>query len=219
VKLLGLINWIRDGIVADEGVLPNQFVRECINDALCQIQQIRPELFAVSRSIKLKPGDEQVLDDCDLLLSVDAVTDAQGNKLGSVLMQELRLNRIASLFPARCMPEPLPGHLPQPANYTAIPDPVILNRFTVSPAVPKGADVHFRIRVSSIPQFFDDYEADASVPCAQYSLILMYAKSLALKRMSPDSPAAIKEANGLMTMFVQSAKNAQTTAFNIRRAA
>jgi hypothetical protein len=189
------------GFGTDDDEAVDQLLIDDINSGICAVQQLRPELFAKSKIVKLQAGDEQSIDDCgcDLLMRVEAVTTEDGRKLADVRVSSTRLRGIASRL-ALC------GSRTQSKgfnDYTATLDPVILNRFTVNP--PVQGDVWMRVLCSGVDKFLSDKDADADMPCAIYELVLSWAKMQASRR-EVDSASAQAASAAAMTMFTSMVK-------------
>lgn len=159
----------------DEDRFENAILTDYINEALDELFQLVPSLFAKTMVVKLSEGEIQQPCCCDKLLSVDALTDAHGNTVS-----ELRATSTAAAtaFGKKNCGTGLATD--KPTSYNMLPNSE--NKFTVSPPLKPGADAWARVTCAIRPcEITTDLEADVPWYVSQkYSSIIDYVVYRAL---------------------------------------
>lgn len=141
---------------------PDALLTEFVRDGLCMIFKLAPEDFTVKRVKKADVGSVQCLDDCcDVLVSVDAQSDACGNILKGVKQGEIK---VGNAFNKRSVPKSL-------LHYTVQIRDAIKDSFDVYPPVEKGEAVYFLITCAEQPVIAED----GTIPdCPHHQALLHY---------------------------------------------
>jgi len=62
----------------------DQILLSYLNEGLCELYQARPELFARTCAVELKPGTEQCVESCCQIMCITGVFDANGKRVASI---------------------------------------------------------------------------------------------------------------------------------------
>lgn len=169
-----------------------------LNTALCETWIQRPDLFATTQAIKLKPGDLQSDASCCRILSVDAIVDGTGKILASVTTTH---DDDPSPFrKASC----LRGNAALAQSYLAALSEQPPNEFTVTPYLPAGVNAWARVRQSCPPKPFtlEDLNADIDERLWCEIRLPIHEFFLALARRSaPRSASDLAMAKGDLQLF------------------
>ena len=140
---------------------------DMLNEAYCEVFNMRPDLFQKTVVAQLEEGEVQQPCCCDKLKSVDAVTDRNGVKIADIRANDVPASR--ALGRARCQPSS-----PYPSGF-AIEDDAAA-RFTVSPAVKPGQVVFVRLTcaVKPEPYPFDKAAKMDYFGCEYYGALVDY---------------------------------------------
>jgi hypothetical protein len=184
-----------------------------INEAMCFVQSVRPELFSVSKTIDLNPGHEQLLGECgcSTVLDVVSVLDEKGERVGATRKTDERLAQIANLF-TNCKSG-------QISSFSYTIDSVVKNRFSLSPGVPNGRKLKAIIRCVEAPKQFVECDDDTSLACATYLPVLLYVQSKAISAQSPDSATAKAQSNDALNQAIALLRGSQSANTAVRKAA
>lgn len=143
---------------------PDAILMEYINDGLCFIYSLRPELFTQSQVYKAKCGSLQCVGDCcDRLVSVDAITDCCGNTIDHVKQGSTSMAR-------QFDKGSIPGGAARVHSFTKNNS----KEFVVEPPVGANEELYFRITCTSPPKSVD---ATGELPgCFNHEALLRYVK-------------------------------------------
>ena len=155
---------------------------EWLNEGLCQLSALRPDLFTATRKITLKPGANQTLPD-----GIDAVYDINGNVLispdGTETVEEgvttgnQKLSRRFKKKPC-LVADDTGGNCGDLGDgykvKSFIRNPYTSREFRVEPPVPEGVEVEVMATVLLAPGHFDegDYENKTPLSCSNDAALL-----------------------------------------------
>lgn len=132
------------------------------NEALCVMFTLNPRKFKCTKVAKLKPGINQVFDDCKKVLSVVGVCDEDGNILYEI-EQETADKKLkwGGYRPRHCPPTFQHSRDFKLTSYriATMQDGSLF----VKPAVPYGVDVHLKFMCETPPEAFDLTELENDV--------------------------------------------------------
>ena len=159
----------------DKDRFEDAILTDYINEALEELFQLVPSLFAKTMVVKLTEGEIQQPCCCDKLLSVDALTDAHGNTTS-----ELRETNTAATVAFGKKNCGAGSATDRPTSYNMLPNSE--NKFSVSPPLKPGADAWARVTCAIRPcEILPDLEADVPWCVSQkYSSIIDYVVYRAL---------------------------------------
>lgn len=174
-------------------------VRDWINQALCKAQEVRPELFTETVTQSATDSDIQSASCGQQILSVEAINGRP------VLPRDPKLRRLAAMLKS-CS-----------TDHQVYVDPVVLTDFNVTPPLTSADEV--TLRVSKIPNYGDDLEADACIACSQMNIIRAWLRIVIAKTTDQDSAAGQQMIQQLQATFYGQIKAAQQTIYSMRKAA
>lgn len=157
MRLRDLITRIRVDINdRDSDRFEDAILVDYINEALDELYQLSSNIFQKTVIVKLSDGDFQQPCCCDKLYSVDAITDAHGNKVSEIR----RLDGKASIAfnKNNCVNKDSDA---KPTSYTLIQDSS--NSFTVEPPVRPGHEVYARLTCAIRPCEIS-FDMDSELP-------------------------------------------------------
>lgn len=159
----------------DKDRFEDEILTDYVNEALEELFQLVPSLFAKTMVVKLTEGEIQQPCCCDKLLSVDALTDAHGNTIS-----ELRATNTAAATAFGKKNCGTGSGTDKPASYNMLPNSE--NKFSVSPPLKPGADAWARVTCAIRPcEILPDLEADVPWYVSQkYASIVDYVVYRAL---------------------------------------
>lgn len=159
----------------DKDRFEDAILTDYVNEALEELFQLTPLLFAKTMVVKLTEGEIQQPCGCDKLLSVDALTDAHGNTVS-----ELRATNTAATVAFGKKNCATGSATDRPTSYNMLPNSE--NKFSVSPPLKPGADAWARVTCAIRPcEILPDLEADVPWYVSQkYSSIIDYVVYRAL---------------------------------------
>lgn len=159
----------------DKDRFEDAILTDYVNEALEELFQLTPLLFAKTMVVKLTEGEIQQPCCCDKLLSVDALTDAHGNTIS-----ELRATNTAATVAFGKKNCVTGSATDRPTSYNMLPNSE--NKFSVSPPLKPGADAWARVTCAIRPcEILHDLEADVPWYVSQkYSSIIDYVVYRAL---------------------------------------
>jgi hypothetical protein len=139
---------------------------------MCEHSQLRPELYSVTKVIKLKSGSVQTADCCSTVISVDMLTSEDGQQeYGNIR----KVNDSAStLFNSRCSGRTV-GSKTVPTSATM--DPKVPGQFKVMPPVGQGQDLWARITCVETPQGIADAKSDVAINCKNMEDLITFVMS------------------------------------------
>lgn len=132
------------------------------NEALCVMFSLNPSKFKCAKVAKLKPGINQVFDDCKKVLSVVGVCDNDGNVLYEI-EQETADKKLkwGGYRPRHCPPTFQHSRDFKLTSYRIATSQD--GSLFVKPAVPYGVDVHLKFMCETPPEPFNLNELDSDV--------------------------------------------------------
>lgn len=140
---------------------------DLLNEAYCEIFEVRPDLFQKSVVAELSDGEVQQPCCCDKLYKVEAITDVNGIKISDIRKVDEAAS--ASMGRVRCKPvSNYPSEYSTEANSN--------NRFTVKPSVQPSQKVYVRMLCAVKPKTID-FDVDQSLDqlgCDFYSAMIDY---------------------------------------------
>ncbi|QEY24786.1 phage adaptor protein [Neisseria animalis] len=167
MKLADLIARIRlDVNDIDRERWEDVHIVDMVNEAYCEVFNLRPDLFEKRVIAKLDEGEMQQVCCCSQIKSVEALTDANGVKIAD--WREVDDSATKAFGRSRC------GVLPDlPTGYKLEHES---NRFTVSPPVRPGQTVFVSLVCSVRPEKlgFDVNQALDHFGCAYYGALVDY---------------------------------------------
>lgn len=176
MKLGDLIARIRIDINdRDEDRFESEILVDYVNEALDELYQLSPSIFQKTVVAKLSEGDFQQPCCCDKLYSVDAITDAHGNKISEIRQSDG--SATIAFNKKNCVSKSLDA---KPSSYTLVPNSE--NQFTVEPQVRPGQEVYARLTCAIRPCELP-FDLEAELPwyvSAKYSSIIDYVVYRAL---------------------------------------
>lgn len=131
------------------------------NEAMCVMFALSPSKFKASKVVKLKPGINQVFDDCKRVLSVIGVSDENGNVLYEIEPETTdRKLKWGGFRPRNCT---IFKHTKdfKLTSYRIMSDKD--GSVFVKPEVPYGVDVWLKFMCEQAPQPFDMMDLQADV--------------------------------------------------------
>lgn len=131
------------------------------NEALCVIYALSPSKFKCAKVAKLKPGINQVFDDCERVLSVIGVSDKDGNVLYEIEQdKEDRKLKWGGFRPRSC---PTFSHTKdfKLTNYRIVTEKD--GSVFVKPEIPYGVDIWLKFMCEQPPVSFEEHDLDADV--------------------------------------------------------
>lgn len=163
MKVKSLIAEVRYQLSDIEGLgYSDDLLIEFINDGLCFIYDLKPELFAESRVLKAQCGDVQIIDECcDRLLSVDAISSPTGIFVDIIRQTSVKMARDFDKTPAGI------------GARTWSMRENVYNEFYVWPPVEKCECVYFRVTCTVPPD--PVVELTDQVPdCKHHEALVQY---------------------------------------------
>lgn len=159
----------------DKDRFEDEILTDYVNEALEEIFQLSPSTFQKTIVAKLTEGDLQQPCCCDRLYSVDAITDAHGNKISEIRQSD---GQATIAFGKKNCVSSKPDS--KPTSYTL--EPGSDNKFTVEPPVKPGQDIYARLTCAIRPcEIGFDLEAELPWHASQkYSSIIDYVVYRAL---------------------------------------
>lgn len=159
----------------DKDRFEDAILTDYINEALEELFQLVPSLFAKTMVVKLTEGEIQQPCCCDKLLSVDALTDSHGNTISE--LRETNTSAAVAFGKKNCGTG---SATDRPTSYNILPNSE--NKFSVSPPLKPGADAWARVTCAIRPcEILSDLEADVPWYVSQkYSSIIDYVVYRAL---------------------------------------
>lgn len=175
MKLSDLLARIRIDISdRDKDRFEDEILTDYVNEALGEIFSLSPNAFQKTIIAKLSEGDIQQPCCCDKLYSVDAITDAHGNKVSEIRKSD---GRATIAFGKRnCISK---QNSSGPTSYTLEAGS---NKFTVEPPVKPGQDIYARLTCAIKPCEIP-FDLEAELPwyaSDKYSSIIDYVVYRAL---------------------------------------
>lgn len=177
MKLADLIVRLRLDIGdVDKDRFPDDaYIIDMINEASCEIFDVRPDLFQRRVVVRLEEGDYQKACCVSMIREVEAITDANG-----IVKKKLRaVDSSAQDAFGKTNCGLVGDGLPSEVSI----DNESSNTFTVSPQVLPGQEVYVRLigAVRPATMMLDDLSQDISSPvCDRYSALLHFVKYLML---------------------------------------
>lgn len=176
MKLIDLISRIRIDINdRDKDRFEDEILTDYVNEALAELFQLAPSIFQKTIVAKLDDGDLQQPCCCDKLYSVDAITDAHGNKISEIRQTDGEAT--IAFGKKNCVSKSLDA---KPSSYSLEPNSD--NKFTVEPPVRPGQEVYARMTCAIKPCEIP-FDLEAELPwyvSDKYSSILDYVVYRAL---------------------------------------
>lgn len=132
------------------------------NEALCVIYALSPSKFKCAKVAKLKPGVNQVFDDCKRVLSVIGVSDKDGNVLYEIEQDKAdKTLKWGGYRPRRC------STFQHTADFKLTHYRIATDKdgsVFVKPEVPYGKEIYLKFMCETPPAMFDpnDLDADAN---------------------------------------------------------
>lgn len=139
----------------DKDRFEDEIINDYVNEALEELFQLSPGTFQKTVVAKLVDGDVQQPCCCDRLYSVDAITDAHGNKISEIRQSD---GKATIAFGKRNCSD---SSNSVPTSY--ILEPNSSNKFIVEPPVKPGQDVYVRITCAIRPCEIS-FDLDAELP-------------------------------------------------------
>lgn len=145
---------------------------ELINAAMCEHAQLRPELYSITKVVKLKSGSVQTADCCSTVISVDMLTSEDGQQeYGNIR----KVNDSAStLFNGRCGGRSVGG---KTVPTSATMDPKVPGQFKLMPPVGKDQDLWARITCVETPKSIESPSSDVAVTCKNLEDLITFVMS------------------------------------------
>lgn len=182
-----------------------------LNEGLCQIAALRPDLFVTTADIPLKPGSQQELPEgYEQILSIEGTVTAgpdgtpivsdSATVADSALLRRFKKKPCLASQTSECGD---PG-----AGYEVksfIPNPHNMRQFRVEPPVPAGASVEVRASVVKAPGHYTDGDAnkDVALSCPSHAALLDWIMHRAYST-ELESEYAIRAKNDHLRQFYAS---------------
>ncbi|CAM3860870.1 DUF6682 family protein [Avibacterium endocarditidis] len=149
----------------DSDRIEDPLIIDYLNEGLQELFRLNPNKFLKTVVAQLDDSDLQQPCCCDLLYSVDAITDAQGNFIAKLKSVD---ESAATAFGKRnCT-----GRQSQTRSYSKVPNTD--NQFTVSPPISPNETVYARMTCAVMPKIKEDEPLDEAIT-EHYSALVDYA--------------------------------------------
>ena len=151
----------------DKDRFEDAHIVDLLNEAYCEIFEVRPDLFQKNVVAELSEGEVQQPCCCDKLYKVDAITDVNGIKIADI--RKVDGGASTAMSRTRCKPS-----TDYPSEYSI--ETNSNNRFAVSPAVLPAKKVYARMLCAVKPKSiaFDVEQTLDQVGCDFYSAMIDY---------------------------------------------
>lgn len=159
----------------DKDRFEDAILTDYANEALGEIFALSPNTFQKTVVAKLSEGSVQQPCCCDKLYSVDAITDAHGNKISEIRQSDGQAT--IAFGKSNCVSS---SKNSKPSSYSL--EPNSNNKFTVEPPVKPGQDIYARLTCAIKPCEIP-FDLDAELPwyvSDKYSSIIDYVVYRAL---------------------------------------
>jgi hypothetical protein len=188
MKLSDLIARLRLDIGdIDKDRYSDAHIVDMINEASCEIFDVRPDLFQKRVVVKLDVGDFQKPCCVDRIIDIEAVTDANGIVKKTLRVVDSSAQDAFGKENCGLVGDGLPSEVSLDSEAS--------NSFSVSPQVLPNQEVFVRILGAVRPQSmpFDDLTAKVDSPvCDKYSALLHFVKYLMLSTETESVTSASK---------------------------
>ncbi|MFZ7164589.1 DUF6682 family protein [Avibacterium avium] len=149
----------------DSDRIEDPLIIDYLNEGLQALFRLNPNKFLKTVVAQLDDSDLQQPCCCDLLYSVDAITDAQGNFIAKLKSVD---ESAATAFGKRnCT-----GRQSQTRSYSKVPNTD--NQFTVSPPISPNETIYARMTCAVMPKIKEDEPLDETIT-EHYSALVDYA--------------------------------------------
>lgn len=119
-----------------------------LNDGLCEVFVLRPELYTKPVKVRLQEGDMQCVPDCCRFYGIDSIVDSEGRVIASI--RQKKRDDVLDWRGASCLTA---GNKNKPGidrEYSI--DDMTRSRFYIKPPVKKGQDVYARVNMACKPE-------------------------------------------------------------------
>lgn len=188
---------------------PDGILLAYLNEGLCELFEVRPELFARTCKVPLTAGAEQCIDPCCIVLCVLGIYDQNDEKIAAVddaseAETDYPLNKPS------CMVGMVSDTMPRSVRkYEGS-----RHCFDLQPPITNCDDLYAKVEVACRPDPLTlDFEGDieVAVGCRQQGPILHYALSMA-RRNPASSPVEIRLAGEDYQIWAGHMRNREATA-------